>query len=262
LQRVLISALIVAVPVIVTACGGGDTRYEAIDPLALVTTAADEIRQATQFNMSVDQTGEDYAIGTAYGNVLFRRATASYVSPRTMQANVRVNAAGIPLDIDVFSYAENQWYRAIWTGDNWLNEAFSPGFNPESLIAQDTGFQAALSAVRDLSYVGITSLESGQEVHHLRGTADGAGLNALLVGLIEMQGVVSVEVFISTADNYPARFVLVETVPPGENGEASTRTWTIDITDINGEVLIDPPLNFDATPEVTPEVTAEATQAS
>jgi hypothetical protein len=183
-----------------------------------------------------------------------------------MQASVRVNAAGLPLDVDVFSRGENQWYRAIWTGNNWLNQAFSPGFNPETLIAEDTGFQAAMDSVIDLSYVGTTTLENGANVHHLRGTADGSDVNALLVGLIETQGVVGVDIFIDQTTLYPARVTLTETVYD-ENGTptAEPRIWTIDILDVNAPAnLDDPESGVETTPNAdsTAEMTSEATESA
>ena len=50
---------------------------------------------------------------------------------------------------------------------------FAPGFNPESLIAEDTGIEAALKSLIDLSYVGETQLENGADVYHLAATANG-----------------------------------------------------------------------------------------
>ncbi len=232
------------------------------DPFSLVQNAADNIRSADTFRIDVTQTGPDYAINTGYGSVLFRRATAQYVSPGTMQAAVRVSAAGLPVDIDVFSRGEDQWYRAIWTGGNWLHETFAPGFDPQTLIAEDTGFQAAMSAVIGLSFVGDETLDNGTNVYHLNGTAEGSAVNALLVGLIETQGDVGVDLYVDRETGYPVRFVLTETVFNGEGTpEPELRLWVIDVTNINApaELETPPESTAEATIEVTAELTSEAT---
>jgi hypothetical protein len=220
-----------------------------VDPIALVRTAADAIRSAQTFRMIVDQTGPDYAIETDFGSVNFRRADAYYVAPDTMQANISVTAlGGLRVDVEVFARAAEQWFRSrVWTAGNWIYAAFAPGFNPATLIAEETGFNAALSAVIDLVYAGEVTLEDGQRVRHLSGRADAAGVNALLIGLIEMTGEVAVDVFINADTGFPARFVLTEPLPEGE-----PRIWTMDILGINQDVPLDPP------PEPTAEATAPA----
>ena len=226
------------------ACGGAaDVTPTPADPLALVTEAATAIRAADTFRMIVDQTGPPYLIDTDFGSVTFRRADARYAAPGALQASLAVLAFGARLDVDVFAQGADQWFRApLWTGNQWLRATFAPGFNPEVLIAQDGGFQAAVDAARDLTVLGETQLESGQNVIHVQGRADGPALDGLLAGLIAMQGEVVVDVFIDRATRFPARFVLTETV----EGEDEPRIWTLDILDVNAPVQLD-------NPEVTPE---------
>lgn len=256
----MVRAAAVLLLLMLAACGGSEnaTAVPTQDPILMVQTAAENIRSADTFRIDVIQSGPDYAINTGYGNVTFRRATAQYVSPGTMQAAVRVSAAGLPVDVDVYSRGEDQWYRAIWTGGNWLHETFAPGFDPQTLIAEDTGFQAAMSAVIGLNLVGEETLDNGANVYHLNGTADGAAVNALLVGLIETQGDVGVDLYIDRATGYPVRFILTETVFNGEGTPApEPRLWIIDVTDINAPTQLEAPPK--STADTQPEVTAEST---
>ncbi len=241
-------ALVVSTALLVllaSACGGAPAvTPPPQDPMVLVTEAADAIRAADTFRMIVDQAGPPYLIDTDFGSVSFRRADAQYAAPDTLQAALAVLALGARLDVDVFARGSEQWFRApLWTGDLWLHATFAPGFNPEVLIAQDAGFRAAVDAARNLEIVGETQLENGQNVIHVRGTADGPALNGLLVGLIQMQGEVGVEVYVDRATRLPARFVLTEAV----EGESEPRVWTLDILDINEPMTMD-----------DPEATAEA----
>ncbi len=238
------------------------------DPLTLVTEAANLIRAAETFRLDVNQEGPDYIIGTVYANVYYRRATAQYVAPGVMQADVSViePLTGLRIDVGVYAEGANQWYRAIWTGNNWVNQAFAAGFNPEALIAEDTGFNAALNAIIDITYVGEETLDSGANVHHVRGNARGEDVNALLVGLIETSGNVTVDLYIDRTTLYPVRITITEedspwavTPEPGETAEPVL--WIMDIYAINEPAVLDVP-EREATAEATADSTTEATAES
>lgn len=272
LLSILLAALLIG-------CTGSpaEPTAEPIDSLALVKEAAANIRSADTFRISVEQAGPDYQIYTEYTTVLFRRATAQYVAPGTMQAAIRVIAAGLPIDIEVFSRGAAQWYRAIWTGNQWVEQPFAPDFNPEMLIAEETGIEAALQSLIELDFVGETNLENGAPVYHLSASANGPDVSALLGGLIEPVGVVGVDVYIHRETRYPARFVITEqdspyAVTPEPGMENEPIIWTIDVYDVDAPAelatpeIAAPALDLPGigapqgvTPEVTSEATAEAT---
>lgn len=231
------------------------------DPVKLITETAEKIRAAETFRISVNESGPDYLLYTEYATVFFRRAVAQYVAPGMMQATIRVLAAGLPLEVEVFSHGADQWYRAIWTGNQWLNQPFAPEFNPETLIAEETGFQAAMGALIDLTYIGGEQLENGADVHHLKAIAEGPDVAALLGNLIEPTGTVDVDVYIDRTTGYPARFGITEydsgsTVTPEPGQQADPVQWTIDVYDINADPELSTPPELEATSDVdtaTPE---------
>ncbi len=241
--------LLFLMSIMLAACSGGAapaTPPVAIDPLALLIDAGDKMRGAETFKITVDQTGPDYFFSTDYALVAYRRATGQYVAPGIMQASVRVLALGIPLAIDVYANGADQWYRALWTGNEWLNEAFQEGFNPSTLIAEETGVQAALAALNEVQYIGTTQLESGVSVKQFNATADGIDVAALLGGLIVPVGQVEVEVYLADADNFPARFVVREfnspnAATPAPGAIVEPITWLMDIFDVNAPSEITPP---------------------
>ncbi len=214
----------------------------APDPLELVTQAADNIRSKDTFRMDVTSTGAPYAVVTDFGpNVVFRQARAQYVAPDSLQGNVRLIVAGIPADVDIFSQGDNQWYRnQILTGNEWVNQLFAPGFNPQALIADDTGFQAALNSLLELEYVGEENLEDGTPTYHLKGTAVGQDIAALLAGIVVIDGNALVDVYIHREERYPVRFIITlpETVT---EDEPDPTTWTVDVYDINAASELDIP---------------------
>jgi hypothetical protein len=264
--------------VLLAGCTGNATPTPSLDPLALVTEAAANIRAAETFRISVTQEGPDYMLATEYGTAIFRSATAQYVAPREMQANVRVVVAGLPIQIDVFSRGADQWYRAIWTGNQWLNQPFQEGFDPETLVSEEAGFQSALDSLIELNYAGEAELDSGAQVYHLTATANGPDVTALLGGLIEPVGEVLVDVYIDRETRQPVRFIIQEFNSPfaatPEAGEDDIPiVWTIDLYDIDAPAELDAPQESteiapsegligapsrDSTAEATSEATPES----
>jgi hypothetical protein len=223
---------------VISGCTTAEPTPE-IDPTALITEAATNIRTSETFRIRVERTGAPYFVETDLGSVAFRLANAQYIAPAIMQATVRLVTAGLTADVDIFSRGAEQWYRhGLLTGNQWFNAPFAPGFNPQTLIAEDTGFQAALAALIELRYVGAEALEDGTPVHHLSGMADGADVSALMVNLIEASGNVEVQVYIDRERLIPVRFVIVQPDSVTED-EVEPTTWTVDIFDVNEAILLE-----------------------
>ena len=234
-----------------TSNGGDDDGNDdsdtqtSIDPLEILTEASDNIRAADTFRLDVLHSGADYFANIRLDpstdislQVAFRRAVAQYVAPNELQARVRV-FGGTAIEVDVYAMGAEQWIR--FSGLDWIQEEFAEGFNPEVLIAEDTGFEAALSALNELHYVGEATLDTGDDVYHITGTAEGINVSALLVGLIDIEGLVTVDVFISRDEpRYPLRLVIVQNDTVTEQSPDPT-TWTIELYDINAESEIDRP---------------------
>ncbi|MDX1991689.1 MAG: LppX_LprAFG lipoprotein [bacterium] len=239
-------------------CGGGG-RDEEIDPVALLTEAATNIRAASTFRLDVSQTGVEYFInilweGEIETSVSFRRAQVQYVSPDQMQGFVRVIFQGIPVEVGIYSLADRQWVKFPFI--DWFEAPFAYGFNPQTLIAEDTGFQAALNAVRELTYEGVVTLEDGTSAYHLKGTADGPAVTALLVNLIEETGAVGVEIFVHRTQRYPVRLIITQPTVESEAGTGE-RSWTVDVYDVDAPAALDVPSDAEAAPDATSETTSE-----
>ena len=210
------------------------------DALVLVTEAGDNIRASETFRLEVLSSGAPYPVQTDFGpDVLFRQIKAQYIAPDMLRGSARLIVAGIPADVEIFAEGTDQWFRnAVLTGGSWANQQFAPGFNPQSLIADDTGFQAALQALIELEYLGETTLEDGINAYHLRGIARGADIGSLLASLVMIEGNPQVDVYIDREHRVPVRFII--TLPPAE-ADAESTVWTLDVYDINAEPELDIP---------------------
>lgn len=245
MMRLRTIGMMVAVLMLLVACsGGGNNDEPPPDPFELITEAAERIRSADTFRMEVRHSGAEYLTlvylnPTTPADVAFRRALAQYVAYNNQfQAAVNVIAAGLPMNIDVFAFGAQQWVRLA--GTDWLRVDFAPGFNAETLISDDTGFQAALAALTELEYRGAETLDDGTRTYHLHGIAKGPDVTNLLVGLIEAEGMLPVDVYISRETGYPVRLVIRQPETITEDEPVPT-TWTIDVFDINAEPQLNPP---------------------
>lgn len=268
----MLRLLIVLLLITLALVGCGDESNRAPDdPLQLLTDSAEKIRSANTFRLYVEQSGapmyfhiyQDEA-QTQLIEIEYRFAHAQYVAPDSLQAAARiiVRPVGLPVDAEIFSRATDQWYRLPPILNNWVRGDFAPGFNPATLIADDSGFQAALTSLKALEWVESTTLDDGQPVHHLRGIADGPSVSALVVGLIEPTGDVPVDVFVNRDTGYPVRLILKQPETITDDNPEPT-TWTIDVYDINAEPALTPPSDTDADStdaETSPTAEAETSE--
>ncbi len=234
---------------ILMGCQPGPSNEPTPEPLALLTEASNNIRESDTFRMYVEQGGNTYVIPVFLGptdtlavNAQFRWARAQYVAPGTLQATARIVVESVvgnmAQDVEIFSREDEQWYRL--QGSPWIRGDFAPGFNPVTLIAADSGFQAALTALEDLDFVGEETLEDGAPVYHLTGIANGPAVKALVVGLIDVAETVPVDVYIHRERRIPVRIVLTQPETATEESPDPT-TWTINVYDINAEAELTPP---------------------
>lgn len=230
--------------------GCGDGGQPPDDPLELLRDAAEKIRSAETFRLYIEQSGRPAIFyiyfdeaQTQLVEIEYRFARAQYVAPDVLQATARVivkSLGNLPIDAEIFSRATEQWYRLPPALANWVKGDFAPGFNPATLIADDSGFQTALTTLKSLEWVENITLDNGQPVYHLRGSADGQAVKALVVGLIDPAGDVPVDVYVNRDTGLPVRLVLTLPETADENNPEPTR-WTIDVFDVNAPSEITPP---------------------
>ncbi len=247
------------------ACG---TSNEPLpDPLPILNAAAEHINDAESFRLEISQEGAPYNIDSDVidGELLFDRARMDYVAPDVLQGQIRAQLVRLPFEFGIMARGASQWVRL--PGAGWTDTLyFAPGFNPQTLIAEDSGFQAALNALIDIEMVGRENLEDGTAVYHMRGMADGPKVSELLVYIITTEDPVIIDAYITVDDNRPAR--LEVTIPGTETeNEPEPTKFVVDLYDFNG---VDPDVDItgpsydkgEAEPEVTPlleqETPAEA----
>jgi len=262
-QRLAIILLIFMV--ILAGCNGNTTQEAAATPVPdqLVQQAAANARTVNTLKLTINRTGAVYLFAADMGTVTFNRLEGQYVAPDTIQAKVRVMLGTLPLDIDVFAKGTDQWVRGIFNNMEWQKTDFATGFNPQTLISQEnSGLQVAMASLKDVKLVGEEALEDGTAVYHLSSTAAGEDVSALVAGLLQMTGQVTVDLYLDKGKILPLKFVVVQPDTVTETEKEPT-TWTIEIYDFNVEATLEVP-EATAAPvaEATTEATAETTSQS
>jgi hypothetical protein len=242
----LLAVLLGIVAVLLAACGGGAPAADLPqDPTALLDVATQKMRAVNTFRMNVIVEGAPYNIlvdldgGQEYLPMRFIQAKAQFLAPDLMQAEVRIMRGTLSLEVELFGRGDEQWFRLRPT-PLWLNQSFQDGFNPGTLLGENTGFQAAMSGMRDLQRIGEETLEDGTNAIHVQGITSGENVRTLAVGLIQSFQDVTVDVYIDRSSGYPVRVSLTqpETITP-ETPDPTK--WIIDIEGINEAPVLDLP---------------------
>lgn len=241
MKRLIVIGFIILMSIV--ACSGNNTPKPdetTIDPDAILSNAAELMKHTATFSLEVQIEGAPFNFSIDLGNgtlnVGFLRAIGQFINPSEIQARVNVRAGG-NVELTIYAHNDDQWFRAPLVG--WVNEDFATGFDPSRIIREGGGFEAAVGALRNLTYLGLTGV-NGISSYHFRGVAAGENITDLLVGLIEITGNVPVDVFVNQETGYPVRLIIETTPHPDETHEENTN-WVVDIFDINKPDAIERP---------------------
>jgi len=237
--------LLVVLSLMLTACTGSQsaaTPTPLPDAQTLLNKAASEVQNAKTIKIKLQLTGAPSFVdppatpGGLGNNISFISANGLYVAPDKFSATVSAALFGVPGSVDVIAIADDQWMKnQILTAGHWVARVFSPGFNAAKLISSSEGIQAALKAFKNIKMVGVENID-GQDMYHISGTADGAEIASLTVGLIRGT-VVNVDVYIRVDTGRADRVIMVQpdTVT---SKEPKPTTWTLELFDYNADAQI------------------------
>jgi hypothetical protein len=223
-------------------------------PQTLLGTVIENLQQLKTFRMIIEQSGTPYLFrvtldqGNTETVAQMRSARAQYQNPNVLYADTRLSLGGLPpIGVEIFARGSDQWFKLI--GSDWLKYTIAEGFDPGQLIQDDSGFPAALSKLKDLTYVGEETLDTGEVVIHVRGLAEGQVINDLMFGLLQVsQDNINVDVFVEKTALLPV--LLLVTLPDTATEDTPQDTqWRIEVYDVNA------PLE-NTGPAVSPEATA------
>ena len=237
MKRIL-GLLLLALLSLAGCTGSTDPTATPPVPQALLTTVIQNLQQLKTFRMIIEQTGTPYLFSVTLDQgqtevvAEMRSARAQYENPNVLYADTRLSIGGLPpLGVEIFARGSDQWFKLI--GSDWLKYTIAEGFDPGQLIQDDSGFPAALSKLKDLTYVGDETLDTGESVFHVNGLAEGQVINDLMFGLLQVsQDNVKVDVYVEKTALLPV--LLLVTLPDTATEDTPQDTqWRIEVFDIN-----------------------------
>ncbi len=227
---------------IIVGCTSTPTPEPPPDIQALLSNAADILLEADTFQLEIVQTGTPYIfdinIGQGEIDVFLRRVIGQFVAPDEVYATASLLAGALPIDLTLYSKADDQWFNPTESPITWINAPFASGFDPRRVVGEDSGFRKALHSLTDLQYVGVEDL-FGVQVYHIRGVADAADVSALLVGMIEFTTPLPLDVYLRVDNGYPVRMMITQ--PDTATDQTPNTQWTIEVFDIGGAKNFTPP---------------------
>jgi len=240
----LMSALLMIIMLLAACNSSAPAAEEDINVAAVLAEAIANIRAAERFGLLVEQEGQPYRFRFQIGadalpiNTSMSRAEGHFVSPDALSITARLAVGRGNVDVGLFAKGDTQWLRISATV--WQQFDFAEGFNPGQLMAEDSGFQRALSRLENLAYQGRKN-RLGRSTFHITGKADGEVINDLLFGLVAIeQETTLVDVFVDTETRLPTELILL--LPDTATADNPEDTfWRIEIFDVNQDVEIDKP---------------------
>ncbi len=243
------------VGLVLAACGAPPPPAATATPVDgrdVLNQVIANLRKVNTFKLLVEQLGADYFFyvsldeGKSSLKASMRRAEAQYVNPDAMYANVTLRLDPLPpVGVEIFARGLAQWFRLA--NAFWVEYPIAEGFDPRHLIQEESGFSEALNALRDLEYLGMTTLIDGMSVQHIRGRATGEVINELMFNLLDVQSDnVLVDVFINPLNLLPAK-LLVTVLETATSPQERDTQWSVEIYDYGAEP------NFPLPPDVTLE---------
>jgi hypothetical protein len=189
------------------------------------------------FHFLIDRSGAPAFLSEAQ-SVSFRRAEGDFVAPNAAQANVRVIAPGLIVDVQAISLEGRYWETNVVSGE-WQEFPAEQGFNPAVLFEPQTGIPIILREdLRELALIGVAELEEmpGLKLYEIHGQLDGERIYQLSYGLIGPD-LLDVQVWIEPNTFYLHRMTLTGTTP----GQEEPTFWQVDMWNFGSVTQILPP---------------------
>lgn len=186
--------------------------------------------QSAHFKLTID--------GTAYiddqHTIELREAEGDLARPASVQAKAKVAAALATLDIQLIGVGTDMYITNFITG-NWEKAPADFGYNPSVLFDDTSGIGAVVQQI------GSPKLEqpekvNGREANVVSGVVPQAIIDRLTAGAIVAD---SIPVKVWVAQDNGDILKVVITPPQTEANQAGT--WTLEVTNHDKPVTIEPP---------------------
>ncbi|NQV05621.1 LppX_LprAFG lipoprotein [bacterium] len=223
-------ALIAALVLFASSCGGSDDGASCGFEAALITdtlqVTADAMAGISSANFDMTRTGAEVEVQ----GMVFDSAIGQYGAPSSARALLRVDAAGVSVELGTISIEDRTWLTNPITG-GWEELTRGTGFNPAVVFDTATGWKPLIESLGDPRY---SDAAQGCESMVLLGEIEPARITSLTLGLVESQEV-DLELWVDPGTHLVSRAAF------STSGGAGISDWLIQLSGFNAPADIAPP---------------------
>lgn len=233
----LITMLLVLMT-IVTACGGGNDTGgldKDIDVAKVLENASERLSETDTMHFSMDVEGTTVIDSAGTMRLLGAKGTMERPNKVDVQFQIRVLGAQT-LSIRMITIGDRSWTTDIVTG-KWVNAPSEFGYNPAVLYDNQDGLGPVMGKLDNAELAGTENID-GREAYHVTGTASQEVIRPLTSGTMTGDDI-GIDLWIDGETWDILRIVVTE---PEDSGKEHPATWTMNLSDFNQKVNIEPPV--------------------
>ncbi|MGI9608720.1 MAG: LppX_LprAFG lipoprotein [Acidimicrobiia bacterium] len=232
-------ALLIAIVLVAAACDDDEattttalpTTPTALPTTTTVLTVEEILTDAAETMQAVETLRYEIRLTGAPITLLgveLRSAVGQYLAPESSQAILEAAIGGLTIELATIAIGETSWLTNPLTGA-WDEYTGSRAFNPAMIFDPELGWKPLLTTdLTDASYAG----ERGSYI--VTGTAAGARVEGLTVGLVESQPV-AMRLEIDRESSHVTRMEFDTT------GETGVTNWVLELSEFDEPVSINSP---------------------
>lgn len=166
--------------------------------------------------------------------IRLRSAEGDILRPGSVSASAQISVMLLALEMSLIA-VDGDMYMTNFVSGRWERAPDDFSYDPSILFSDSSGIGPVLSALEDPSLDGSERID-GQETRKVTGTVDSGSVADITAGAIQGENIpVTLWIGVETNDIY--RVTLTE--PDGVSDDPAT--WTLDLTDHDEPVTIEPP---------------------
>ncbi|HWV25409.1 MAG TPA: LppX_LprAFG lipoprotein [Thermomicrobiales bacterium] len=235
---VKLMTVLIVLMTIVTACGGGNDTGKLNDDadVAEVLKNASERLAATD-SMRFDMTVKGTTLIDSRGTMHLLSAKGVMARPDKVDVEFQIRVLGAQtISIRMITIGDQSWTTDIVTG-KWIDAPEEFGYNPAVLYDNQNGLGPVMGKINDARIAETGSID-GRDAYHVTGTASQGVMRPLTSGTMKGDPIV-LDLWIDGETWDLLRVVVTE---PENSGSDDPATWTMNLSDFNQKVDIEPPV--------------------
>jgi lipoprotein LprG len=230
---------LVCVALLIVSCGGESSSAvddaEALPVTDVLNNASQRMAdtESMRFDLRID--GETFIDPASTIQLVSAIGTMARPDRVDVEFQARVLGAAT-VTIKMITVGDSSWTTNLLTG-NWEDAPAEFGYNPSILYDNQNGLGPVMGKITDPALVDTPAV-NGRDAYHIKGTATEEVMDPLTANTMEGDRI-GIELWI---DAETWNLLRVELREPESADHTEPATWTMNLTDHDQQVSIEPPI--------------------